>query len=521
MTEETQAQLLADWLQSPPGTPAPEDLAPDVLAGVYALRPDRAPPLRVTIEDILGSLTTGPLVAGDVAAEPPVDAPTRAPDAGAAGRQAMAARRAAATRIERAPSQRRRAMWWAVPGVGIAVTAAALALVVVKVGVPGAEQSPEMARFSAPDVTAASKPAPEVAPGAAAPAPMAAPAQPPEDAAQSAPVDQPVAATGRVAPAQAAPTNATSVGWGVDGSTARDIAGGDMGPPAAKLDNTDAAERNADKKSEGIAEAQAPQGAPPSADWATPTTPVAQPSRAPPAASPPPAPALAASAAPSASAAPRASAHATTPDTTILEGEMAPNADLSREADDVAGKDAQAAAPMATEEKAKASTGRAKTSTKAAMDEAAPASAAAGGSSGYGSGTASTTGTVTGSAAPLDYNASFYKAYSDVAVAFGAAVTAEDSGRYADALATFAGFVASAHTDVAQDAAWRAGRCLRSLGRLDDALTTVQTGLRRSSANTPYRVNLLNLEGEIENAQGRATDAQKAWTEAAKLNGGR
>jgi tetratricopeptide (TPR) repeat protein len=126
-----------------------------------------------------------------------------------------------------------------------------------------------------------------------------------------------------------------------------------------------------------------------------------------------------------------------------------------------------------------------------------------------------------GGSTPFDYNPRFYAAYPELSTAYAAALANESAGRYSEALATYAGFLVSPHTDVAQDAAWRAARCLRSLGRLDDALTTVQSGLRRSSSNTPYRTNLYNLQGELYSAQGRSGDAQKAWAEAARLNAGR
>ncbi|MBM4393539.1 MAG: hypothetical protein FJ090_20640, partial [Deltaproteobacteria bacterium] len=63
-TEETRAQLLADWLSQPPGTDPPEGLEPEVMAAVYAMRPDLAPPPRTRIDDVLSRVTTGPFAAG-------------------------------------------------------------------------------------------------------------------------------------------------------------------------------------------------------------------------------------------------------------------------------------------------------------------------------------------------------------------------------------------------------------------------------------------------------------------------
>ncbi|MFN7143313.1 MAG: hypothetical protein ACK4YP_06020 [Myxococcota bacterium] len=72
MDDETKAQRLAEWLSSPPGTAPPEDLDPEVLGAVYALLPDRAPAPRVTLDDILAGVTTGPFAPapGEVVAFP-------------------------------------------------------------------------------------------------------------------------------------------------------------------------------------------------------------------------------------------------------------------------------------------------------------------------------------------------------------------------------------------------------------------------------------------------------------------
>ena len=61
MTPEEQAQVLSRWLESPAGTNPPGDLDPDVVESMYALRPDLAPMARVSADDILASLTAGPL----------------------------------------------------------------------------------------------------------------------------------------------------------------------------------------------------------------------------------------------------------------------------------------------------------------------------------------------------------------------------------------------------------------------------------------------------------------------------
>lgn len=61
MTREDQAGSLGRWLERGPGTIPPEDIDSDVIEAVYALRPDLAPAPRLTADDILASVTRGPL----------------------------------------------------------------------------------------------------------------------------------------------------------------------------------------------------------------------------------------------------------------------------------------------------------------------------------------------------------------------------------------------------------------------------------------------------------------------------
>ena len=65
MTEERAAAALSRWLQQPPGGPVPEDVDPDALAAVAALRPEHLPPARVSLADILAEVVLGPLGATD------------------------------------------------------------------------------------------------------------------------------------------------------------------------------------------------------------------------------------------------------------------------------------------------------------------------------------------------------------------------------------------------------------------------------------------------------------------------
>jgi len=85
------AEALHVWLASPAGTPPPKSLPVGVVEATYVLRPDLAPALRIGIDDILGELREGPLVA------PPV------------------------VHLDNERAQRR---WWAQPTVVVAAVAA-------------------------------------------------------------------------------------------------------------------------------------------------------------------------------------------------------------------------------------------------------------------------------------------------------------------------------------------------------------------------------------------------------------
>jgi hypothetical protein len=62
MTDDRQAERLAAWLDGA-AEPELEALDVDVVEAVYALRPDLAPAPRVTADDILAAVTSGPLAA--------------------------------------------------------------------------------------------------------------------------------------------------------------------------------------------------------------------------------------------------------------------------------------------------------------------------------------------------------------------------------------------------------------------------------------------------------------------------
>jgi len=78
MTEEQQARLLAQWLEQPKGTPAPEGLDPEVVQSMIALRADLAPSLVGSPQDILDTLESGPLAAAGSPSVSVEETPARA-----------------------------------------------------------------------------------------------------------------------------------------------------------------------------------------------------------------------------------------------------------------------------------------------------------------------------------------------------------------------------------------------------------------------------------------------------------
>lgn len=117
--EEREAEALARWLEDP-RQPPPDDLDPEVVEAVLCLKPELAPPPRVTADEILGDVRSGPL------ARPPsaiAEDPAIAPDLA----------QAAANRPTglRSPWVR-----WAAGGGAAAVLAAALVTLVLLPALP-------------------------------------------------------------------------------------------------------------------------------------------------------------------------------------------------------------------------------------------------------------------------------------------------------------------------------------------------------------------------------------------------
>ena len=111
--------------------------------------------------------------------------------------------------------------------------------------------------------------------------------------------------------------------------------------------------------------------------------------------------------------------------------------------------------------------------------------------------------------------------YADVAVVYQAAAAREAAKDWAGAVEVYRPLFGDPRSDVAQDASWRGARALWATGSSAGAMAVVEAGLARSGSPSVYRVHLLLLKGDLQNAMGRSADAAAAWAEAARLNKGR
>ncbi|MES2643636.1 MAG: hypothetical protein V4850_29390 [Myxococcota bacterium] len=567
--DEIKAQRLAAWLSSPAGTAPPEDLDPEVLGAVWALAPDRAPAPRVSIDDIFSLVTEGPFARGAGAVEggttaevvrfpgnvgdeasgewdaedltyvaptgrarlvahpggkveAPVVAKVVAPVVAGVTPPPAAPIPPESSKVvplaRKAPSRA-----WMVPTLGLALAAAAATLIVVptmgKLSPAGLVEQQEardamLAAPPPPPSAIAEVPAelraeaPTEGSPASTPAPDVAVAQAPKVEAELR--EQPVA---RQAPADRG--DASGRGY------AQPTVGGvpelkeNEGPSIASLpDTTDesvARRRDADisasveeaaSSSGGYATGGYGAGAPSTSTASTSSTPTRSQAPAsekagktyiPEAAGP---------------SAPREAADDSLADGVVYDRDEA---------------EQSVAATSAAGAKKDRKSGAAKPSSRSAASDDAPAASAPAPSapapSAPGAAASNTvTASARGSAWPNDYDAGWYRALADVAPIFDAARADEAAGRFDTALAGYRTLTADARPAVAQDAALRAAKALKALGRNAEALATVDTGLNRSGANTPFRASLYALRGDLLSLLGRASDAEAAWASAATLN---
>lgn len=122
---------------------------------------------------------------------------------------------------------------------------------------------------------------------------------------------------------------------------------------------------------------------------------------------------------------------------------------------------------------------------------------------------------------PLDYSANWYSSYADIVPAYTAALNLEQQGQWAQAAVAWRALMRDARSTVAQDAAFRCANAWWQDGQVATALSVVDEGLRRSSANTAFRARLFALKAQLLDTQGRSKEAEAARKEAIQLNLGR
>ncbi len=493
-TEEARAQLLADWLSQPPGTDPPAGLEPEVVAAVYAVRPDLAPSPRTRIGDVLGRVTTGPFAeaqgdGGEVVS--------------LSAARARAAEREASRTTTRTEAPARRAQrtlrrWWLAPALGVGAAAAAALLLVVPMA--GRYLSPT-AQQLAEDVP--TMPSPEAT--AAAPAEPSPVATPSIDAvpviAEAATEGEAPADDGTLERARSEALEAAgpSGGAGTVGVTGGDAGGASGSGGAPAREDVQSLGYAADK------DAPAPPPAP-----VTATVPPAEPSAI----------------AETSSAQPSSGGKSDdgwffgeTSEKKAAEPkkEKAAEGRASTRAEE-ADEEQMAGAVAQTATKAPASKASSKPSSSAPVGSAAPASAPATSTSTTALAASSTDlALARASAVPSDYSASAATARGDVASAFSEASSASADA----ALAIYGRYMADADTIVAQEATLRAAAVERRRGRNDTALGLVNRTIAAKPNNTPALSMLQLTRGDLYAARGDASTALAAYQEAARLNAAR
>lgn len=521
--DAAQVQALMAWLEAVPGRRPGPEVDPDVVEAVYALRPDLAPAPTLSLDDILGAVTTGPFAAAT--APPPAEplaasqpataaAPTTAP-AAARPRQAPPGpeRRRAAPATRRLPT-------WLVPSLGAAAVAAtALLLVVPMRGRLAEAPSP----FDAAERMATPAPAP---PMASAPA-----ARPPAAATEASPTDAPAAEPlalepdGAAAPADAtldtlrddrveARAGAGSVALPVAGATAGDAVEAAGGPGARQAQGGEAA-REAKASSSPVEEAPLAddelRADAPAAALAPATT--------------------GSSAAWSESDADQeglerqagsSSGRARAEESLGQSAERRKSADrgglLSSKKE--AAAVAQAPAPAAEAPSRSAPASAADLADEAELAEAPappqqagptlPSPATAAGPAGL------SLAQLRAAAWPLGGFPDPTVGRPDVAAAHAAAAEADAQGDPAGFVAALRPLLSHASADVALDAGYRIARRQQANGDLSGALVTVNQALARGGAGL-QRARLLALQGELHERRGdpeRAADSYRAAVQA-------
>lgn len=580
MTEDTQARRLAEWLAAPAGTDPPEDLDPEVLAAVYALRPDRAPAPRLGIDAILASVSSGPFAVPSAIPDPTAAGVLRFPVAANSPALPSSGEVPADEPPERlAPPEPAAPPFAADTPPSRPAPPAPPAPVSTAPPLPPVPLPPDLAEADLPanappseeprageGPVAADEPFEDdgptaeevrarraslrvVTPGAALPAPPA-----PRPRVEHEPaLPRPPAARRRI-PVWLYPALAVGFAAAASLTLIVPVALQEARKQAFAPPTTTEAEYPMPSAAPGAAERQEakPTEAPPAASG------VAEMAPPPP---PPPPEALNDAAkpdaavpgdgtvtggamgyAPAGAAGPASDAPIAQPlpveeGGTIAEAKAPARSESLEAEDDWRADDAKQ--ELARDEERSRATSTRKTATAekdadfaeaSAAPAAAPVAPATAGarsapattSSAVTTGSASTAGNSAlsdrNAAVPLDYDAGWYRAYADVSAAYSLAAQYEGAGNWSAAVEAYRPFWADARLDVAQDSAWRGARAIWAQGRTSEALAIVQNALRRGGGATVFRVHLLVLKGDLLNASGRGSEAARAWAEAAQLN---
>lgn len=501
-TIEEQASRLAEWLEQTPGAPPPEGVDPEVLQAVWSLRPDLAPAPRVTVEDILAGIETGPLSDRLV---------SLARERQAKRRDEFEKQQAAAAAHEQRRTSRLRPWFWSL---GLAASAAAALLVVL----------PNLRHEAAPD--AGSPPAPE----AASPPPVAAPADLPAPVIAEA--MGPAADMPSLADGSAARDSLTGTRLSVAGAPAPLQAPAEPVAFGGDTVATREARPRASADASALAQAGAAASMAPTAGPITSTSSTSSSIRKSAPMSQPVAPPQAE--APAVAAAPPVPL----PDTTR------PNAVIAEVGDDAASTrapsggwldvaDADLPGPEAEDDKMEVSGPAGMTAEeqepvpRTTTARSAAASAPAKSTAKKEKAEDETLAELRSEAAPLSYDADTVvndpslagEARDATLDAWNRATALQASGDLDAAIAALRPLMSQSSPAIVQDAAWRIAVLQLQKGHRKSALSTVTRGLATDSAPSATRARLLSLKGQILEEMGRMDEARKAYEEAREAGG--
>ena len=464
MNEERQAQLLAEWLEAPEGTPVPEGLDLDVAEAMWVLKPELAPAPRMSSADLLASLDVAPVAA---AAAVPASI-----DQGEA-------------EVIDFASRRKRRLWY---GAGV-FAAAAMALIVI---VPGANQ---LSGEAGPAMTAAEAPAFAPEPELAEVADASVEADLAErtvldelsdiarEAAEEEPVGGDFAQLTPVAKQEPLPASAPDLPAELAAATSRTRTGATL-----SLGGADEQAEPSDLDLDGaiVADAADDFAAAPTASfegWANDT------------------------------GLGRAEAEPMPEAEEALEALEAPEVAYELPPEDPYGLvSGDATASYSAPKRSSSSRAERKEDRNAEREDEDLLTSG------------STSSPVPW---PADYSASWYRSslsgelLEQAEAAFSSADSHAAVGRTDAAVDALVALMGTGHVHLAQDAAGRAAQLLQQAGRSDEALAMTRRGRGLSSANSAFLSRLWAIEGSLHQARGDLAQATHAYTTAQNLNAAR